>query len=71
MGGWGVRGVWDHLIGTTGGATRTSAPTLASLCGVPPQRWMEYPGKGRVVQHPGCHAVQTYRGHAVLSTLIR
>ncbi|KAL4424371.1 hypothetical protein ABPG75_001672 [Micractinium tetrahymenae] len=34
-------------------------------------RWMEYPGKGRVVQHPNCRAVQTYRGHAVLSTLIR
>lgn len=34
-------------------------------------RWMEYPARGRVVQHPGCQAVQTYRGHAVLSTLIR
>ncbi|KAL4432013.1 hypothetical protein ABPG77_000280 [Micractinium sp. CCAP 211/92] len=34
-------------------------------------RWMEYPGKGRVVQHPNCRAVQTYRGHSVLSTLIR
>ncbi|KAI7844730.1 hypothetical protein COHA_001817, partial [Chlorella ohadii] len=33
-------------------------------------RWMEYPARGRVVQHPGCQAVQTYRGHAVLSTLI-
>ena len=34
-------------------------------------RWMEYPGGGRVVQHPNCQAVQTYRGHVVMSTLIR
>lgn len=34
-------------------------------------RWMDYPGRGRAVQHPGCRAVQTYRGHSVLSTLIR
>ncbi len=32
---------------------------------------MEYPGRGRVVQHPHCQAVQTFRGHYVLSTLIR
>ena len=35
------------------------------------RRWMEYPGKSRAVQHPHCGAVQTYRGHTVLSTLIR
>ncbi|EFN50915.1 hypothetical protein CHLNCDRAFT_37629, partial [Chlorella variabilis] len=34
-------------------------------------RWMDFPGRGRVVQHPHCAAVQTYRGHTVLSTLIR
>ena len=31
----------------------------------------QYPATGRVVQHPHCGAVQTYRGHSVLSTLIR
>ncbi|PRW59922.1 LEC14B -like isoform X2 isoform A [Chlorella sorokiniana] len=61
--------LWD----TRKMAAETDAARLAK--GAPSfhwdYRWMEYPARGRVVQHPGCQAVQTYRGHAVLSTLIR
>lgn len=32
---------------------------------------MEYPGRGRLVQHPHDGSVMTFRGHSVLSTLIR
>lgn len=55
----------------------TPTGSVTPVCHLPPNpflqdyRWMEYPARGRVVQHPGCQAVQTYRGHAVLSTLIR
>lgn len=32
---------------------------------------MEYPGRGRLVRHPHDGCLQTYRGHSVLTTLIR
>ena len=32
---------------------------------------MEYPGRGRLVSHPADCSLQTFRGHSVLSTLIR
>ena len=34
-------------------------------------RWMGYPARGRVVTHPHDGAVQTFRGHTVMGTLIR
>lgn len=34
-------------------------------------RWMEYPGNGKDVKHPSDQSLMTYRGHAVLRTLIR
>ncbi|GAB4823240.1 hypothetical protein N2152v2_010286 [Parachlorella kessleri] len=34
-------------------------------------RWMEYPGRDRLVTHPHDASLMTYRGHSVLSTLIR
>lgn len=34
-------------------------------------RWGSYPGHGRLVQHPNDRSIMVYRGHAVLSTLIR
>lgn len=32
---------------------------------------MEYPGRNRLVRHPHDCSLMTYRGHSVLSTLIR
>eukprot|EP01018_Ginkgo_biloba_P039756 Gb_41012 [translate_table: standard] len=34
-------------------------------------RWMEYPGTGKDVKHPCDQSLMTYRGHAVLRTLVR
>eukprot|EP00249_Psilotum_nudum_P020800 c27852_g1_i2 orf=410-2113(-) len=34
-------------------------------------RWMEYPGAGKNVRHPYDQSLMTYKGHAVLRTLVR
>ncbi|XP_050119147.1 LEC14B homolog isoform X3 [Malus sylvestris] len=34
-------------------------------------RWMEYPAHARTLKHPNDQSLATYRGHAVLRTLIR
>ncbi|KAK9810228.1 hypothetical protein WJX72_007006 [[Myrmecia] bisecta] len=34
-------------------------------------RWDEYPARSRPIRHPHDHSIMTYRGHAVLHTLIR
>ncbi|KAH9296874.1 hypothetical protein KI387_028556 [Taxus chinensis] len=34
-------------------------------------RWMEYPGTGRDLKHPYDQSLMTYKGHAVLRTLVR
>lgn len=34
-------------------------------------RWMTYPGTGKRIRHPRDKSIATYRGHQVISTLIR
>uniref|UniRef100_A0A0D6R1N9 Uncharacterized protein n=1 Tax=Araucaria cunninghamii TaxID=56994 RepID=A0A0D6R1N9_ARACU len=58
--------LWDIRKMTSGNPTQRKVPSFTW-----DYRWMEYPGAGRDIKHPYDQSLMTYRGHAVLRTLIR
>lgn len=62
---WDVRRASDAAAASAAAAAR-EAPRFQW-----DYRWMEYPARNRLVEHPADGALRTLRGHRVLHTLIR
>lgn len=52
-------------------STWTSFSLFTALWACRDYRWEQYPARNHVIKHPQDNSLMTYRGHKVLTTLIR